>query len=356
MLRILIIIIITIFMGCGNKENNNKPDNLFHTGDKTIKIVNEYLQEDSALSSVLFNNNISLTDAIDIAVVPKDSALFILNWQGDIVKINSRGEFLFSIQPQGQGPGELMRATEIKVRGEILYIADLDQNKIATYTLDGIPVYDILFTDLKLHTFEFYENGEIVLPNPVKEIHGGKMFHVYDKKGNKVRSFGDNSILHRGRDLYETPPDFRLNKTPVGNLVFTIIVTGEFYLFDGKSGEFLKKFSIQNGPEWEESMAMQEIAAQSKFGAGFPLRVENVNVDSEGNVIITWGNEFRGEETIAMIFDSTGTFKGRVFADTQGLIPFTPTIMKLENDSTAWFYSRERYVLARARLVPFVKN
>jgi len=73
--------------------------------------------------------------AIDISI---DGNLYILDYNlSKIFVFSSKGEYLFSFGAAGQGPGEFQKTREMMIMNNIVYISDVRQRRVATFSLDG---------------------------------------------------------------------------------------------------------------------------------------------------------------------------------------------------------------------------
>jgi len=333
-----------IFISCD--KSNYRPGNKFLYSDMVISSSKHFLKEETDFS-VYIEETISVFSKIEALTVADSENLFLLSTFGEIIKINNKGKPLLKIESYGQGPGEMMMPLDIKVRNNKLYIMDIGNNKIVIYNLSGSWLNDVVIHDVNLKTFEVNSNENIIVP-VLSFLKNSKipLFIIYNDKGEVVDKISKNNFIKE--DIIQTPPRLLLFLTPNSYLLLVFEIQGVFYLFNFE-GELVSKFDIHGGPEWKQSVEFEKrLEKNSKYGKSWPHRVENVSFDSNGNIYATWGGNFKGQKSIIMIYDSEGCFVGRLYGNED--FPYAPTCFELENDSTAWIYSREMYTFAKCKI------
>jgi len=79
-----------------------------------------------------------------------------------------------------------------------------------------------------------------------------------------------------------------------GQLILIFDILGSFYVYDLSQKELLNSFSIQQGQEWEASVEGEENMR------GYPIRIRDVCITSEGDMLVGWGGPFKGDISIGM--------------------------------------------------------
>lgn len=92
--------------------------------------------------------------SVPTADMSKDGRLFVLQPQESEVKVfDPQGSRISTIGRRGSGPGELMLPTSMGIRGDSLWVADMQQSRLSWFNLDG----DLL-SDVRLSVFAYGPN------------------------------------------------------------------------------------------------------------------------------------------------------------------------------------------------------
>ncbi|MBN1466388.1 hypothetical protein JXA02_11535, partial [candidate division KSB1 bacterium] len=274
---------------------------------------------------------------------------FILNDYGEILIISQAGTPSRFFASYGQGPAEMTSPSILQVRNRKLYVLDRGTNKIVLYDLDGEWIKDIVIRDVLALSFDVDEGGNIYIPRLVPHFLGNEdipLLHVYSPDGILLTALAQNAIVQK--DLLNIPTTPLICLTKECNIVLGLNIQGIFYLLSS-SGELTQRFDIRGGAEWRESRQFQRVL-DKQFGHGnsWRNRVENLALDSRGEIYATFGGKFKRERTLAMIFNERGEFVGRLFGNDE--LPFAPTCFQLANDSTVWIYSHEKEYLGVCKI------
>ncbi|RPH94003.1 MAG: hypothetical protein EHM72_15900 [Calditrichaeota bacterium] len=341
------ILFATLIIRCrpeSGHELGTVPGNHWSAQDVVIKSTTNYLQ----MVDTYNYRHPDLAEYTNMRsfVVDDSGHFFILDRYSQVAKFNGQGEQIAAFQHNGQGPGEIQDAHLMKLRHQQIYIMDIGNNKLLVLDLSCQWLYDIVLNDLQILSFEVDEQGDILVPHLIPKTfinpENAALFFRYDKSGKLIGKIADNRDI--SEDLEDMPYQPLLLITPERNILLGFKVLGVFYLFDNQ-GSLLQKFSICDGAEYKQSMKRLEYERRlHKGGVWFHL-VENIDVDSKGNIYATFGGKFKGKRTLAMIYQPSGQFSARFFGNHE--IPFAPTCFQLENDSTAWIFSREKELFAR---------
>ncbi|MBN1561421.1 6-bladed beta-propeller [candidate division KSB1 bacterium] len=326
----------------------HSPANRYLAGDMILVERENLLAAQSSLSLFCDENWCDFTSVRDIAV-SESQTIFILNDYGEILIMNEAGTPQRFFESYGQGPGEMISPTVIKVRDQTLYVLDSGSNKFVLFDLDGTWMKDIVIHDILVTAFAVDDEGLIYIPRLVPRFLGnGEMalLHVYNEEGDLLKALAQNSVVQN--DLLNIPTTPLICLAKDADIVLGLNIQGVFYLFT-REGEFRQRFHIRRGAEWRESVRFQR-ALDKQFGHGnsWRNRVENMSVDSRGTIYATFGGEFKKQRTLALIYDDRGQFIGRLFGNAG--LPFAPTCFQLATDSTAWIYSREQEFLGMCKM------
>lgn len=210
--------------------------------------------------------------------------------------------------------------------------------------MDGIFIKDIAPQGIPFNAFEVTSDGNIIIPNLYPPRFGGALFLLFNEKGRIIERFGNNNIVQEDFKESGMRSSVKLLLSNKGQLVLTFYIPGTFYVYDLSQKKLSHSFSIQRGQEWRGSFEREENMK------GYPIRIRDVCITSEGDMLVGWGGPFKDEISIGMRFSSEGEFLGRIFSNEQ--LAYVPSHMVLENDSTLWVQNLTTYQLFRAHLRP----
>lgn len=115
-----------------------------------------------------------------------------------IYKYDPLGNFISSIGGTGQGPGEFVQPFGFCFGKENIYVVDPTARKASVFSLNGTFKYFFSIQDGRM--VKEGKNGEIIIAAPlIMKDAVGSCIHIYDKKGNRVRSFlpiNKNAVKH----------------------------------------------------------------------------------------------------------------------------------------------------------------
>ena len=289
---ILIVLAVAACVSCRSRRSANESFNIsetIHFSEKTEKTIQNSV--DSVAYLALEAVEKSLFGNAD-KMIARDGRIYIADYKrGRLIVFDVDGNFIFSINKLGRGPGEYLSLRGFTVDENYIYLTDFESNKLIKYTLSGeyvneyalpvqamdIGVFDngdlilvsvplhtggfvteqtphrvfITDADLKIHTSLFgYEQEEI---DPVGKLSylsenelsivfhtaGSDVVHVFSKADPKdmrhlLIDFGDSKIPDKHRSSLQKMDEGRYNyiySTPVfaGKYLSLEVNLGDYY-------------------------------------------------------------------------------------------------------------------------------
>ncbi len=318
---IIFVFIISLFISCQSSVDTNlenQPSDSLNGIKPKIVSLKKFSDRFFSDEAEIFLKRLEVFriagNGTKILMSQVDKKIILLNKEDKIIKI---------INKIGKGPGEFLQPSEINLLGDNIYITDLSLNKVSIYNRNGIWVNDVVIRDTRLFTaLPLNENEIIIVCKP--ETNEGFFFRVYDLNGYLKRkvSLASKELKIAIDKVYLFRP--RVFKMPNQNLLVSLSVTGDFFIFDS-SGSYLYSFNIQNGEEWQNSIRFEEeLEKKSKHGKSYPIRITDVAFDVNNNIFITWGGKIKNENTIIMVFSPEGKFINRILGNNNfQVIPIT---------------------------------
>jgi hypothetical protein len=172
---------------CGTKQNG---DTEIIDGVKVIKNGNFPSDRNISIKSELLftlNEDSDDTTAVIRSVtaidVDHNGNVYILDRRKSrIFKFSSQGDLILSFGDRGNGPGELMRPTEILLQNDSVYVPDMRLRKILVFSSDGKFIRDII---------PLRDNG---LPQNIEEIGNGNFAGILFNMGGGGRGPGPRTV------------------------------------------------------------------------------------------------------------------------------------------------------------------
>jgi hypothetical protein len=339
-------LLITVACNFFEHKNTNRPADNFTSEDMEITSCRNILQENLEDLEHINKKMVSFQALHEIAVVPDSSLLYLLSDEHEILKIDGKGNLQFKIKKYGQGPGEMILPISLKYRNQKLYVLDHANQKISLFSSTGEWLRDIVIHDNVAETFDVDINGNILLPRVIS-VEGSEnpLFFLYSQDGKFIRSFSSNKYL--SDDFIAKPPRPILYISPDNYIVLGFRIHGSFYKFSPE-GDLLSKSDICNGEEWKTSVK-DEIAFNKRMNTtSYQLRLNDIFFMSNGNILVSWGGNFKNRKSMAIIYNAKGNFIGRLFKSTH--FPYPCTVYNQMNDSTFCIFSEEKYLLVECRI------
>ncbi len=132
------------------------------------------------------------------SIGPDDNFYLLDSKKIFIYKYDPFGNFISSIGGVGQGPGEFIQPLGFCLGKENIYIVDPMARKASVFSLNGEFKYFFSIQDGRM--VKEGKNGEIIIAAPlIFKDSISSCIHIYDKKGNRIRSFlpiNKNAIKH----------------------------------------------------------------------------------------------------------------------------------------------------------------
>jgi len=335
LINIIIVGLIFILASCTETVYDNRPHNDILKSD--LKIVSEknLIGENSILIDLLIDKNINLNELSDLYYSKHNESLFLLFRNGSVVEIKNDQEFEVLIRATGSGPGEMRHAESFKVTEKNIYILDYNLNKILIYDIYGNHEKDVIIAKGVGRSFEVLESGNILILNYSRI--DNVLFYVFDESGTVIDNFGKNDFVHQIVDNVDGIPTLKVNKSNNSkDFIISSEATGEAIIFDMSNNTTREEFSIQFGPEWERIYEIEKEAHQNGI-YGYFNKINGIDFFSNNDMLVSWGGPISDKITIAMIFDSNGVFKNRIFGTHN--IKNMADLISIKNDSTFYMYS-----------------
>jgi len=331
-LMLMEITINLLLLGCGMIKQNpgNRPTNYFMPADMVI----------SSSRSIQFEgeteNGESILPSIEDFAIQQDSGyVFIISPESELIKIDRMGTIIFKKKVYGQGPGEITIPTMLRYRNEKLYILDSGAQKVVVFDNHGCWKTDIKYNNYAIESFDVDWNDNLIIPNIIApDAVDEPLFLVISPEGKKINQISQNKLLVE--DFVTSFARPVLYITPDSCLVLAFRIHGSFYKFN-MNGDLLFTADIKSGQEWNDSVKAEMDEYNKSKLKFFQWRLNYMYFRSDGSIFVAWGGNFKNQVTLCMIYDSKGTFIGRLFQSKA--FPYLPQRIALLNDSTFWIYS-----------------
>lgn len=252
--KISLLLLLSFFvMGCHNKEAVNSIKTI-DVDLKTSLCDNQSAFHDFNFVKLEFVEGSALRDIAK--VVPCEDKLYILTlYDPNIFIFSSTGKYISSIS-KGQGPGEIISASDIEVYNKKLYVLDLYRT-VKEYTLDGRFIRDEYKFEHPYFSMKHTENG-IFLFDPNLDKKSDYYLH-YFSDGN------DNKCLMKNE--YLTEVTFQsLNFIKNGCISWALCDT--IYTIENNipCAEYVVKFSDKNFFEqgFNDKMTVDELCEMTQ--------------------------------------------------------------------------------------------
>ncbi len=97
-----------------------------------------------------------------VAVAVDDERVYVADSQPASLRVYSRddGTYLYSIGAEGEGPGEYLIPTTLRVVGDQLFVYDASGSRITVYGVDGTYQYRLRTTDFAVGQFVVADDGQ----------------------------------------------------------------------------------------------------------------------------------------------------------------------------------------------------
>ena len=132
--------------------------------------------------------------------------------RGDVQHFTSGGAFLGRIATANNGEDDLLRAADVEVDAENVYVADVDAHRVKVWTRDGAFV----------GAFGGPGNGSLLRPHGMEIV--GDRLYVVEQSNERVTEFRIETGVGGG-DPDTTPPDGSVT-TPTKDQTFTSVPAG----------------------------------------------------------------------------------------------------------------------------------
>lgn len=187
-MRLSVIILLSLFLVQCSQET--QPDDQTY-GQSTFVPIRDLTSEED-FQNVLLDQGITLFHS---KVIAYQGQLIISSRGGRLLSLTMDGEVNWSLERQGNGPGEFFDPHDMQVADDMIGILNTERARISLYTIDGQFYKDVLMhgsasqfgmVDGAVHIFYPYDTDFL--------------FAMYDIETGKVRRYGE-------KDLIEVLPD-----------------------------------------------------------------------------------------------------------------------------------------------------
>lgn len=249
-------IIILVILTCSCKDSKTTYDKSIIT----LSIDMDDLQKEQDLSNILLlknkidiktDTNYLIGQLNKVELYDSNIYLFSKGNNGGVFAFDQRGEFLYSIDKRGRGPGEFTLITDFLVDKENmeLNILDLALKQILIFDLDGKYISSLNLPDSYLH-FEKFKNDYYLVRSKPSDVESGYYATIWNKdKGIIDEKFpfsnnrnGNFSLTHH---LYRNMAEV-LHWEPFNDTIYS-------YNFMGKNKKYFINFGDRKLPDqiWE---------------------------------------------------------------------------------------------------------
>ncbi|MBN2790367.1 MAG: 6-bladed beta-propeller [Candidatus Delongbacteria bacterium] len=332
----VIISLILVFAGCSKKDNSSKgidavkiykntnpSDKNFKYTTKELFSVGEY-EEDIADTNVVLN---------DISMVKTDSKgnLYILDRRKSVVKkFDTKGEYILSMGKRGNGPGEMVRPSDMVISEDTIYVSDMRARKVLKFDSDGNYISDILMprdTGTPRSFTKFNNDKFVGMLSNVSRNSGARVMtiqlSIFDRKFNVLHSLYSESFDFD----WETynPMDHIIEFTTDNEKVYVVETSNSKYSIkvydsDGKHIETIKKNFARIRYSDEEIAYMKEITERRFRRANidtdkmtFKNSIKKLYIDKNGYLLVESARKTEKSDQFQFVVD---IFKSGVFLNT----------------------------------------
>ena len=251
MKKFVSLILLFVLIACSARKSEQIPEGLKHL--KNLKIYSTNIKTDTIKfkpQQSYGNTGKHPIGRIGGISVEKNGRVFVLAAKKQTIEIfQPDGTFLAHIGSKGEGPGEFMTISNMKIAHNKLYVYDSrNLKKISTFSLKS---FDLL-NEVSVNPLSGMNNGnqfyilndttflvslvDASLPNTPRSIH----FYTFNANEKKIDR-SDQVLKKRIKEIYRVATGGHIDFGHKPNGRTTLIVKDNHYLYTAWSGHFLIK-------------------------------------------------------------------------------------------------------------------